>query len=141
MSDFYRYFKENMDSLGLPAPETLFGSVQAAVANATVILGQIDKFGKSVTISELIGAGTKLEKLATVGACSASFYLGAVIGSIAVATGRSLSGGASIADALFTASMYNLNRPWLVATFQRFPGLYDTKTVARSLYRYRAVPA
>jgi len=36
--DFYRHFRENMDSLGVPAPETLFGSLQTAGANATVIL-------------------------------------------------------------------------------------------------------
>ncbi|TWI60937.1 hypothetical protein IP91_04902 [Pseudoduganella lurida] len=31
MSDFYRYLKENMEDLGLPAPESLFGSLQAAL--------------------------------------------------------------------------------------------------------------
>jgi hypothetical protein len=66
MSDFYKYFKENMESLGLPAPETLFGTVQTAVANAAVILSQIDKFGKAVTVGELIGAGTKLEGLGVI---------------------------------------------------------------------------
>lgn len=35
-----------MGNFALPAPETRFGSVQAAVANATVRLSQIDKFGK-----------------------------------------------------------------------------------------------
>lgn len=141
MSDFYKYFKENMDGLGLPAPETLFGSLQAAVANATVILIQIDKFGKAVTISELVAAGTRLERLATIGACSAAFYVGAVIGSIAVATGRSLSGGTSIADVIFAASKYNLNRSWLLATLQRYPGLYDGKALARKMYRYQAAVA
>lgn len=58
MSNFYDYFKENMEGLGLPAPRSLFGSVQMAVANASIILSQIDKFGKAVTIGELIGAGT-----------------------------------------------------------------------------------
>jgi hypothetical protein len=33
MSEFYRYFKENMEGLGLPAPVTLFSSAQAAVGN------------------------------------------------------------------------------------------------------------
>lgn len=32
MSDFYKYFQENMDALGLPAPESLFGTASAAVA-------------------------------------------------------------------------------------------------------------
>jgi hypothetical protein len=34
MSDFYTYFKENMDGLGLPAPESPFGTLQAAVGSA-----------------------------------------------------------------------------------------------------------
>lgn len=141
MSEFYMYFKENMDGLGLPAPETLFGTVQAAIANAMVILSQIDKFGKAVTIAELIGAGTKIERLATIGACSAAFYVGAVIGSIAVATGRTLSGGTSITDVFFTVSQHNLNRPWLVTQFQRYPGLYDRRSIARNMYRYQVARA
>ena len=113
MPNFYSYFKENMLSMGLPAPETLFGTLQAAVANATIIISQIDKFGSTVTIGELMAAGTKLEALGTITACSAAFYVGAVIGSIAVATGRSISGGVTVSDAMFVANQYNLNRHWL----------------------------
>lgn len=124
MSDFYRYFKENMDGLGLPAPESLFGTMQTAVANATILLSQIDKFGKAVTIGELIGAGTKLEGLGTVAALSAAFYVGAIIGSIAIATGRSLSGGTSIADVVIVADRHKLNRPWLGSVLHRSPNIY-----------------
>lgn len=93
MSNFYRYFKENMDELGLPSPESLFGSMQVALSNATVFVTQLDKFGRRVTVGELIGAGTRLERLGVVGALSASYYVGAVIGSIAVAAGgRSVEG-------------------------------------------------
>jgi hypothetical protein len=141
MSNFYKYFKENMDSLGLPAPETLFGTVQAAVANATVILAAVDKFGKAVTVGDLIGAGTKLEGLGAIAACSAAFYVGAVIGSIAVATGRSLAGGTSIADVLATANTYHLYRPWLSSALQRWPGIYNQKVVARKTYRSHAALA
>lgn len=139
MSDFYKYFKENMDGLGLPAPESLFGTLEMTVANATVILSQIDKFGKSVTIGELIGAGTRLEGLGVVAACSAAFYVGAVIGSLAVATGRSLSGGTSIADVIFAANSRGLNRPWLASSLQRWPGLYKPEMLARNSYRHHAV--
>jgi len=38
--------------------------------------------------------------------------LGAVLVSIAVATGRSISGGVTIVDVIFVASKHNLNRPW-----------------------------
>jgi hypothetical protein len=116
MSDFYRYFKENMDGLGLPAPETLFGNLQMALATATVFLSHIDKYGKAITVWELIGAGTKLDQLRVIGTLSAAYYVGAVIGSVAVATGRSLAGGTSISDVILTANFYKLNRPWLAPT-------------------------
>jgi len=113
MSNFYQYFKENMDGLGLPAPESLFGTLQTTVATVTVLLTNIDKFGKTVTVRELIGAGTRLEKLATVAALSAAFYVGACIGSLAVATGRTLAGGVSIADVLLLARRHQIDRAWL----------------------------
>ena len=141
MSDFYKYFKENMDGLGLPAPETLFGTIQAAVTNTTVILSQIDKFGKAVTLGELIGAGTRLEGLGAIAACSAAFYVGAVIGSIAVATGRSLAGGTTIADVISTANRYSLNRPWLISSLHRWPGIFNRKTVGRNMYRFHTAIA
>lgn len=136
MSDFYKYFKENMDSLGLAAPESIFGSLQAAVGAATTLLGYIDKFGKRVTVRELIRAGTKAEWLATVGAYSVAFYVGAVIGSIAVATGRTLAGGTSISDVLLTVNRHGLYRPWLDTLIRRYSGIYDSKVAARSNYRH-----
>lgn len=125
MSDFYIYFKENMDSLGVPAPETLFGSAQSAVANAAIFLGHIGKFGKAVTVGDLIGAGTKFEQLGVIATLSASFYVGAIIGSLAVASGRSMAGGISIADVLATANRHSLNRPWLVSTLYLRPAIYS----------------
>jgi hypothetical protein len=141
MPEFYKYFKENMDALNLPAPETIFGTAQSAVANATVILSYIEKFGKSVTVFELIKLGTQLEWLAGIGACSVAYYVGAVIGSIAVATGRSIAGGVTIADVIFTAHRYGLNRQWLISMLQKWPGIYDHKVIARDMYRYQAVVA
>lgn len=130
MSTFYMYFKENMEGLGLPAPEGLFGSLSAAVGNAAAILSQIDKFGTSVTIREIIGAGTRLEGLGCIGGCAAAFYVGAVIGSLAVASGRSLAGGTSMADVIFAARRYELNRKWLPSTLQRRPEIYGRKRIA-----------
>jgi hypothetical protein len=135
MAKFYDYFKENMDGLGLPAPETLFGTLQVAVGNATVILSQIDKFGRAVTLREVIGAGTRMERLGVIGALSASFYVGAVIGSIAVATGRSLS------DVIFTAQKYRIYRPWMFSALHRYPGLYNAKIARRANYNNRVALA
>lgn len=121
MSDFYKYFKENMDALGLPAPESLYGTIQLALSSAGTLVGLLERFGKRVTVMEMIGAGIKGERLATVAAMSAAYYVGAVIGSIAVATARSLTGGMSIADVLLNAQMNHLHRPWLPSVLMRHP--------------------
>lgn len=138
MSNFYQYFKENMDGLGLPAPESLFGTLQTTVATVTVLLTNIDKFGKTVTVRELIGAGTRLEKLATVAALSAAFYVGACIGSLAVATGRTLSGGVSIADVLLLARRHQIDRAWLTPVLLKAPAIYQPNAIGRYSCRYIA---
>lgn len=77
MSDFYKYFKENMEALGLnPPPESLFGTQQLALGTITTMLTYIDKFGTKVTVLDMVLAGTRLEKLATVGAVGAAYYAG-----------------------------------------------------------------
>lgn len=63
---FYKYFKENMEAMGMPAPEKLFGTLGTAVATATTILSTIDQLGKTATLGEIIGATTALEKLGVV---------------------------------------------------------------------------
>ena len=52
MSDFYKYFKENMGALGLTAPDSLFGTAQLAVGSAMTLVGLVEKFGKKVTPRE-----------------------------------------------------------------------------------------
>lgn len=137
MSDFYKYFKENMEALGLaPPPESLFGTQQLAISTISTILGCIDKFGTKVTVLELIGAGTRLEQMAVVGVVGASYYAGAAIGSLAVATGRTLSGGTSLGDVLFEASKWRFNRPWLTSLFHRMPGIYDPRVPSRKYYKH-----
>lgn len=141
MTDFYRYFKENMEALGLPAPESLFGSLQTALASAYAILAGIDKFGTKVTIGELIGAGTRVEQLAVVSGCLAAYYFGAVIGSIAVAAARSLGRDASVSDVLATAGRHELDRPWLEPTLRRWRTIYDKRALSRDLTRSRMMMA
>jgi hypothetical protein len=113
MSQFYKYFKENTEALHLSAPNELFSTQDKAIGAAYTITKAIDLFGPKVTVRELIGAGILSEKLGIVVSISAAYYLGAVIGSIAVAIGRTLSGGVTIADVLYVANEHNLNRPWL----------------------------
>ena len=134
-SEFYKYFKENMDSLGLDCPETLFATKGTAINTATTLLAAIQQHGTKVTVAELIGAGTGLEKLIYLGALRASFYVGAVVGSIAVATGRSLAGGASLSDVLMEAHSNHLHRPWLAGVLMRWPGIYKIEVKSRKHYR------
>jgi len=139
MSNFYQYFRQNMESLGLPAPASLFGNLQMALANAAAFIAHVDKFGQRITVGELIGAGLRAEKLGMVATLSASFYVGAVIGSIAVATGRTLSGGVSLADVLWDIRSNGLYRPWLAAALRRNPAIYETNMIGRSIYRTRMI--
>lgn len=137
MSKFYKYFKENMEALGLaPPPESLFGTQQLALSTITAILAYVDKFGTKVTVLEMVSAGTRLEQLATLGTLGAAYYAGAAIGSLAVATGRTISGGTSLGDVLFEASRWGFKRPWLTSLFHRMPGIYDTRASGRKYYKH-----
>ena len=136
MSDFYQYFKENMEALNLAPPaESLFATQALAVATINTFVIFVDKFGTRVTVLDVIYAGTRLEQLSVVGAVGAAYYTGALIGSLAVAAGRTVSGGTSLADVLFEASKWKLNRPWLTSLLHRHPGLYDPSVPGRKYYR------
>jgi hypothetical protein len=139
MSEFYQYFRQNMQSLGLPAPESLFGNLQTALANAATFIAHIDKFGRRITVGEMLGAGLRAEKLGMIATLSASFYVGAVIGSIAVATGRAISGGVSLADVLWDIRCNGLYRPWLADTMRRNPEIFETTRIGRNIYRTRMI--
>lgn len=45
MSDFYGYFKENMEGLGLPAPASLFGLVLRRCCHREYRRGDREVFG------------------------------------------------------------------------------------------------
>jgi hypothetical protein len=141
MSNFYRYFKENMDALNPHCRETIYGTPQAATGQATVLLSLIQKLGAKTTSRELIGAGTTLKYLMVIGGMQAAYYVGAVIGSIAVATGRTLAGGTSLSDVLLAAQEHNLNRPWLLPVLQNHPRIYNRRLTDRNSYSARTALA
>ncbi|MCS0589535.1 hypothetical protein ACFQ09_10000 [Massilia norwichensis] len=137
MSDFYKYFKENMEDLGLIAPpQSLYGTQALAISTISTILAYIDKFGTKVTVRELAGAGTRLEGLAVLGALGAAYYAGAVIGSLAVATGRTMSDGTSMADVFYELSKRGWSRTWLRSLFHRRPGLYNASVSGRKYIKH-----
>ncbi|MBB5019202.1 hypothetical protein HNQ59_002500 [Chitinivorax tropicus] len=138
-NNFFKYFKENMEDLGLPAPDSLFGTQSTATSTIATLLGMIDKFGKSVTVMEVIGAATSLEKLAIVGALSASYYAGAAVGSLAVATGGYMSCGTSIGDVLYETFHLGYNQPWITDHLMKHPEIYRQNMGTRYAYASRAL--
>ncbi|MFM0125101.1 hypothetical protein P0D73_40595 [Paraburkholderia sp. RL18-101-BIB-B] len=123
--DFGNAFTQNMSALGLPAPNSLFGSIQAAASNVATMLGALKTLGPSATVAELIGATTALEALSVIGALSASFYVGACVGSLVVAANAAMtctSGATAAATARTTAARVGLVIPdTMLAFIQRHP--------------------
>ena len=127
---FYDYFNENMETLGLPAPRTIFGNVTLAAASIAAMCKYVEKYGTQRTVGEMFNKLKDIPKLATGGVVgvaatggkvagtvaelAAAYYVGACIGSLAVATGKSLSGGLSLGDCLATASLYEIAEASLV---------------------------
>ncbi|BBA36417.1 uncharacterized protein sS8_4487 [Methylocaldum marinum] len=98
---FSEAFAANMEALGLPVPQSLFGTLNTTLATVGAIAGGITMVGASATVSEIfltvpVGLGTAAtaaavtEIVAVVGACAASFYLGACIGSVLIAAYETL---------------------------------------------------
>lgn len=96
--DFEKYFKENMEGLGLPVPKSLFMSYQTGVATGAALSGFLWQFGKGTTVGVMLGGSYYHEKFLLAAAIGGSYYTGAVIGSIAIASGRSLGCGYRLAD-------------------------------------------
>lgn len=130
--DFKKYFSENMDALGAPVPSSLFDTYQSAVANAALMAGALAKQGPGATVAELVGATVELEKLLIAGAFGAAAYTGLVIGSVAVATGRSFSCGSSIADFFVFLESNRLDFPGWQIFYASYPGIMDSDRPVRS---------
>ena len=123
--DFKKYFTENMNALSAPVPTGLFDSYEKAIGTAATIVGTLHLLGKGATVGELIGATVGLEKLAVVTAFGATFYVGAVIGSIAVASGRSLGCGNRISDMFVFIQQNNLQFKGWHTFYALNPQIFD----------------
>lgn len=126
-----------MEGLGLTTPVSLFNTQAEAAGLIVALLAALKAFGKTATIGELIGA--RLEKLLVVGAVRATYYIGAAIGSFAVATGRYAACGASISDVMLNIHQNGITPPsWLHPHFVRHPEILDKKHMSRLAYVHRA---
>lgn len=97
---FMTAFRENMEAMGLPVPTTLFTTIQTTMGTVTGFIVPLHVIGAGVTMAELsttiaaLGASTTVvsacfELALIAGGIIAAFYIGAVIGSLLVATWRS----------------------------------------------------
>jgi len=125
--DFGKYFRENMDALGLPTPTSMFDNYNSAVGNASLMAGAVYKFGARATIAELVGATFLSEKLLVAASVGAVWYTGATVGSIAVASGRSLGCGARISDMFTFIGRRNLQFPGWETFYHRHPQVIDVQ--------------
>lgn len=147
---FYQYFEQNMKELGLPAPTSLFGTLSIATGTIGAMATFVKTYGTTTTVAEMIGTlpgaatgagggavGTATalsEVLLVIGSLSAAFYVGACIGSLAVATGKKLSGGLSISDYFVSARIYGIQTDgWLIPTLVKNPALTNLSIRSRRL--------
>ncbi|WP_375443592.1 hypothetical protein [uncultured Fibrella sp.] len=139
---FFYYFNKNMEDMGLPAPQSLFDTQSRALATASAILNCLKTLGPSATMGEILGATTGLELLGVAAAVSASFYAGAVIGSVAVAAGEVLSDvlfastsapstGTSVSQVMAFASRHNIQFPGLERILLAHPRILNSNALNR----------
>jgi hypothetical protein len=81
---FAKHFSDCMGDMGLPVPSSLFQSATSALATIATMEKAITASG-SLTIGELIEAGTLSSELAAAAALGASFYAGACAGCVGAA--------------------------------------------------------
>lgn len=121
---FGQYIDNNMSSLNLPIPSTIFETIGSMTAIATAIAEVIEINGTSISLYQALQKISSAKKALSVSTgISASFYLGALIGSMAVATGKCISNGATISDALWTAREMGIFGSWLETEYIKHPEL------------------
>lgn len=132
------YFEENMSDLGLPTPSSIYARAAAAVTTWKTFASFVEHFGTRVTVGEMLKAGLRKDYEMLAAGTIASIYVGGVIGSAAVATGRHLACGTHMIDAISYARRYYPESPWLVGHFQRFPEIYMSGLSGRRSYGQRS---
>jgi len=119
--DFVRYWEENMRQLGMWVPEgsyEAFGGMTGLIASVAAAI----ETNPGITLYKAL-VNSKVTIVATSAmALSASAWVGAAIGSAAVAAGRSLACGTTIAEALWTArNDFQIYGSWLESEFISHP--------------------
>jgi len=133
-SSWFSYFSENMDDMGLEVPTSWFGKGAKVTGYIAALVAVAEKFGPRVTVTDVVVAGSKGEQLVVVGAGYASWYLGAAVGSAAVATGRYVACGTQIGDVFAYAARNQMLTPTVTRQLLRHPEIYDDARKNRRAY-------
>tara|TARA_B100001778_G_C18405700_1_gene546333 strand:+ start:136 stop:537 length:402 start_codon:yes stop_codon:yes gene_type:complete len=121
--DFVKYWEENMNALGLWIPSTSYEAAGGITGMISVIAGIVET-SPTITVAQAFYKAKISVGASRLAALYASYWVGAAIGSIAVSTGRSLSCGATIADALIVArNEFKIYGSWLESELMSHPEL------------------
>lgn len=125
--DFVKYWEENMDRLGMWIPMSTYETVGGLAGLISAVATVAETNPGASLMQALVRA-----KISVIGAnvlaLSAAGWTGAAIGSAAVALGRTLSCGTTIADALWIArEQFSVSGTWLEAEFLRNPRILQAK--------------
>lgn len=132
--NFVKIFRGNMRSLGLTPPISMFNGFQQSLTHAMVMASALDSLGRNATMGEIIGATSGLEKLKTVSGLYGAFYVGAVIGSLVVASAHSGACSAKRADLLAFVQRNNLRFPGDMTFYNTHPEVLSGPNDRRLAY-------
>ncbi|MBY8258629.1 hypothetical protein KW530_18025 [Vibrio fluvialis] len=88
IDNFTYNVESNLEAMGLPVPDTIFGSIATVSGSIASIEGALASKASDVPLSAISKAGSKSKQLAAI---TASFYAGAIIGSALMASKRATS--------------------------------------------------
>lgn len=99
LNKFNYDIESNLNAMGLPAPQTLWGSTMTIAGVMTSIQTALEAAGADVPLSSIVRGGNVAKYVVAAGA---AYYTGAVIGSAIMASNRATSCSASELNKAFT---------------------------------------
>lgn len=122
---FAHHFEENMRAIGLPAPNSIYTTVVAVVGAIKGMSDVISTYGRTATPTQLAlrvtwgysAAPIVARAAGFILAVGAAYYVGAMIGSAAVAVYKTVgcSGPISVAQVVSWARSQDIDAQWLEA--------------------------
>lgn len=113
---------------------SMFNGFQQSLTHAMVMASALDSLGRNATMGEIIGATSDLEKLKTVSGLYGAFYVGAVIGSLLVASTHAGVCSARRTDLLSFVQRNSLRFPGDMTFYSKHPEIFSGPDDRRLAY-------